>query len=49
MLKGKETKYKNYNVEIIYTKEKETADERIEKLAKEMMNRRTQSLCRNFR
>lgn len=41
VVKGKETKYKNYNVEIIYTKEKETADAKIEKLAKEMMDRRT--------
>lgn len=41
VVKGKETRYKNYNVEIIYTKEKETADAKIEKLAKEMMDRRT--------
>ncbi|NCU17570.1 NYN domain-containing protein [Pallidibacillus pasinlerensis] len=41
VVKGKETKYKNYNVEIIYTKEKETADARIEKLAREKMNRKT--------
>lgn len=41
VVKGKETRYKNYNVEIIYTKEKETADAKIEKLAKEMMDQRT--------
>ena len=36
VVKGKETKYKNYNVEMIYTKEKETADAKIEKLAREI-------------
>jgi uncharacterized protein len=41
IVKGKETKYKNYNLEVIYTKEKETADEKIEKLAKQKINRRT--------
>lgn len=41
-VRGTETKYKNYKVEVIYTRENETADERIEKLAKELNNRRTQ-------
>ena len=39
--KGIEQKYTSYNLEIIYTKEKETADERIEKLAREKINRQT--------
>ena len=33
MYKGIEKKYKKYNVDVIFTKENETADERIEKLA----------------
>jgi len=41
-VQGIETKVKNHKVEVIYTKENETADERIEKLAKELSNRRTQ-------
>ncbi len=41
VVKGIEQKYKNYNVEVIYTKEKETADEKIEKLANELINRQT--------
>ncbi|CEG25236.1 NYN domain-containing protein [Bacillus sp. B-jedd] len=41
-VQGIETKVKNHKVEVIYTKENETADERIEKLAKELNNRRTQ-------
>ena len=32
-VQGLEKKYKNYQVEVIFTKENETADERIEKLA----------------
>ncbi|HET7521709.1 MAG TPA: NYN domain-containing protein [Bacillales bacterium] len=39
---GGETKEKNHLVDVIYTKENETADERIEKLAIEMGNVRTQ-------
>jgi uncharacterized protein len=41
-VQGTEKKYRNYKVEIIFTKENETADERIEKLAIELNNRRTQ-------
>lgn len=41
-VQGTEKKYKNFKVEVIYTKENETADERIEKLAIELNNRRTQ-------
>ncbi|AUJ24416.1 MULTISPECIES: NYN domain-containing protein [Virgibacillus] len=39
---GVETKTTAYNVEVIYTKEKETADECIEKLVKEVKDIRTQ-------
>ncbi|MFZ3578070.1 NYN domain-containing protein [Virgibacillus sp. DJP39] len=35
---GTVNKFREYKVEIIYTKEKETADERIEKLVKELKN-----------
>lgn len=35
---GTSSKLKEYKVEIIYTKESETADERIEKLVKELKN-----------
>ena len=41
-VQGLEKKYKNYQVEVIFTKENETADERIEKLAIALSNRRTQ-------
>lgn len=41
VVKGLERKYKNYNLEIIYTKENETADEKIEKLAIKLTNRKT--------
>ncbi|HLU22575.1 MAG TPA: NYN domain-containing protein [Bacillaceae bacterium] len=41
-VKGIEKKYKKYNVEVIFTKAEETADERIEKLAKELNNIKTQ-------
>jgi uncharacterized protein len=41
-VQGIEKKYKNYNVEVIFTKENETADERIEKLAITLSNRKTQ-------
>ncbi|QPC48020.1 NYN domain-containing protein [Mangrovibacillus cuniculi] len=37
-----ERKKKNYGMDIIFTKENETADERIEKLAIELNNRKTQ-------
>lgn len=39
---GSETKYKNYRIEVIFTKENESADERIEKLAKELKDIRTE-------
>ena len=42
MYKGLEKKYKNNQVEVIFTKENETADERIEKLAIALSNRKTQ-------
>lgn len=41
-VQGTEKKYKNYKVEVIFTRKNETADERIEKLAIELSNRRTQ-------
>ncbi|MBP1914339.1 NYN domain-containing protein [Lederbergia galactosidilytica] len=41
-VKGIEKRYKNHKVEVIFTKIEETADERIEKLAIELSNRRTQ-------
>lgn len=41
IVKGTEKKQKNYNVEIIFTKEKETADEKIEKLAVELADKHT--------
>src|SRR3954454_20956595 len=41
-VQGLEKKYKNNQVEVIFTKENETADERIEKLAIALSNRRTQ-------
>lgn len=41
-VQGLEKKYKNYKVEVVFTKENETADERIEKLAIELNNRKTQ-------
>ncbi|MCA1032744.1 NYN domain-containing protein [Bacillus timonensis] len=39
---GLEKKNKKYSVEVIFTRENETADERIEKLAKSLNNVRTQ-------
>ncbi|MEH7442745.1 NYN domain-containing protein [Bacillus sp. JJ1122] len=39
---GTQKKYQNYKVEVIFTKESETADERIEKLAIALSNRKTQ-------
>lgn len=41
-VKGIERKYKNSKVEIIFTKENESADERIEKLAIDLNNIKTQ-------
>lgn len=41
-VKGVESKLKEFNVEIIYTKEKETADECIEKLVGKLKNVKTQ-------
>ncbi|WP_342599479.1 NYN domain-containing protein [Psychrobacillus sp. FSL H8-0483] len=42
LVPGLENKKKQNDVEIIYTRENETADERIEKLTLELSNRRTQ-------
>lgn len=39
---GNEKKVTNHNVEVIFTKENETADERIEKMANELNNIKTQ-------
>ncbi|PLS15523.1 hypothetical protein CVD28_21945 [Bacillus sp. M6-12] len=39
---GTEKKFKNYKVEIIFTRENESADERIEKLAIDLNNIKTQ-------
>ncbi len=41
-VQGLERKYRNYQIDIIFTKENETADERIEKLAIQLSNIRTQ-------
>lgn len=41
-VKGTEKKYKNYNVEVIFTRTNESADERIEKLAISLNNIKTQ-------
>lgn len=41
-VQGTEKKYHNYKVEVIFTKENETADERIEKMAIHLSNRKTQ-------
>jgi uncharacterized protein len=41
-VQGIQKKYLNYQVETIFTKENETADERIEKLAISLNNRKTQ-------
>ncbi|MFC4355401.1 NYN domain-containing protein [Chryseomicrobium palamuruense] len=42
LVPGIEAKEKKYKLQIIYTRENETADERIEKLASQLINRRTQ-------
>ncbi|MGJ7922963.1 NYN domain-containing protein [Neobacillus sp. LXY-4] len=41
-VQGIEKKYNNYKVEVIFTKENESADERIEKMAISLSNRQTQ-------
>ncbi|KQC47957.1 hypothetical protein AP057_09325 [Geobacillus sp. Sah69] len=41
LVQGNEKKYKNYDIDVIFTKENETADERIERLAKTLINART--------
>ncbi|AGT30551.1 hypothetical protein M493_00790 [Geobacillus genomosp. 3] len=41
LVQGNEKKYKHYDIDVIFTKEHETADERIERLAKTFMNART--------
>jgi predicted RNA-binding protein with PIN domain len=41
-VQGIEKKYKNHKVEVLFTKENETADERIEKMAIQLSNRKTQ-------
>lgn len=41
-VQGNEKKFINYKVDVIFTKENETADERIEKLASVINNRKTQ-------
>jgi uncharacterized protein len=41
-VQGIEKKFKNHKVEVIFTKKNETADERIEKLAIDLSNRKTQ-------
>ncbi|SDR15541.1 hypothetical protein SAMN05216232_0014 [Virgibacillus subterraneus] len=41
-VKGIESKHKSYNVEVIYTKENETADECIERLVKGLKNVKNQ-------
>ncbi|MDC3417777.1 NYN domain-containing protein [Aquibacillus salsiterrae] len=41
-VRGTETKYKNYHVDVIFTKENETADECIERLVKDIKNVKTQ-------
>jgi len=41
LVKGIETKYKQSRVEVIFTRENETADERIEKLVKQLLSVKT--------
>ncbi|TLS35536.1 NYN domain-containing protein [Pseudalkalibacillus caeni] len=41
LVRGVEKKHRHYRVEVIYTRENETADERIEKLARELKNVKT--------
>jgi len=42
LVQGIERKYRSHKVEVVFTRENETADERIEKLAKNLNNIRTQ-------
>lgn len=42
LVPGIEAKEQKYKLQIIYTRENETADERIEKLAAQLINRRTE-------
>jgi predicted RNA-binding protein with PIN domain len=42
LVKGIEKKKQNHKVEVVFTRENETADERIEKLARELKNVKTQ-------
>lgn len=42
LVPGIENKKKQYNIEVIYTRKNEIADERIEKLTKELSSRRVQ-------
>ena len=48
-VQGIEKKYKNHQVEVIFTKENETADERIEKMAIALNNRKNTNSCGDFR
>lgn len=41
LVPGRATKLKKYEVEVIFTKSKETADARIERLSNELMSKRT--------
>jgi predicted RNA-binding protein with PIN domain len=41
-VQGNEKKYKNHRIEVIFTKENESADERIEKMAIRLNSRTTQ-------
>ena len=41
-VRGRESKLQQFKIEVIYTKEKETADERIERLVGELNNIKTQ-------
>lgn len=41
LVAGNATKLKKHNVEVIFTKSKETADSRIERLSNELMSKRT--------
>ncbi|MGO4890099.1 NYN domain-containing protein [Anaerobacillus sp. MEB173] len=42
MVSGAGKKYKNFRIDVVYTRENETADERIEKLVSELINVKTQ-------
>lgn len=42
LMRGIESKIKQHDVEVLFTRENETADERIEKLVAELMHRRVQ-------